>query len=102
MFTFTYLYSAVGIINYLFDALFTCKKKELKSIFFFLQVITEEQRLDLTFYIVELGLVSGVPVKGELIFRLTCLTEINLIKFAFKTAQRESLNKEQTIYFPQP
>ena len=77
------------------------KKKELVN-FFFLQVITEERRLDLTFYIVELGLVSGVPEKGELIFRLTCLTEINLIKFAFKTAQRESLNKEQTIYFPQP
>ena len=51
------------------------KKKELVN-FFFLQVITEERRLDLTFYIVELGLVSGVPVKGELIFRLTCLTEI--------------------------
>ena len=77
------------------------KKKELVN-FFFLQVITEERRLDLTFYIVELGLVSGVLVKGELIFRLTCLTEINLIKFAFKTAQRKSLNKEQTIYFPQP
>ena len=46
------------------------KRKELVN-FFFLQVITEERRLDLTFYIVELGLVSGVPLKGELIFRLT-------------------------------
>ena len=39
-------------------------------------------------------------MKGELIFRLTCLTEINLIKFAFKTAQRErALIKDKQFIF---
>ena len=39
-------------------------------------------------------------MKGELIFRLTCLTEINLIKFAFKTAQRgRALIKNKQFIF---
>ena len=39
-------------------------------------------------------------MKGELIFRLTCLTEINLIKFAFKSAQRgRALIKNKQFIF---
>ena len=52
------------------------------------------------FILFELGFKRGVLVKGELIFRLTCLTETNLIKFAFKTAQRErALIKDKQFIF---